>query len=144
MSATIDLADPQRNGVYLVDETDLADLEHAARAQAHRVCRIDLAACRGKAPLLERIAAALEFPDTFGANWDALADCLRDLAWLPGTGGIVLLFDHAEALRDAAEQDFDSLCDILQDAGEFWKASATPFFAFLAMPDETLSGPPAA
>ena len=45
--------------------------------------RIDLAGCTDKAELLARIARTLRFPDWFGHNWDALADCLCDLSWLP-------------------------------------------------------------
>jgi hypothetical protein len=43
----------------------------------------DVAGCSDKAGLLARTADALEFPAWFGHNWDALADCLTDLAWRP-------------------------------------------------------------
>ena len=36
-----------------------------------------------KAELLEGFAAALRFPRWVGRNWDALADALGDLSWLP-------------------------------------------------------------
>lgn len=36
-----------------------------------------------KAELLESFAAALRFPRWVGRNWDALADALGDLSWLP-------------------------------------------------------------
>ena len=39
---------------------------------------------RDKAEFYDAVAAALGFPDWFGHNLDALADCLRDLSWLPG------------------------------------------------------------
>ena len=45
--------------------------------------RVDLEHCTDKATLLARFAAALQFPDWFGHNWDALADCITDLSWLP-------------------------------------------------------------
>lgn len=36
---------------------------------------------------LQRIATAFEFPDYFGANWDALLDeCLTELSWIPAEG----------------------------------------------------------
>ena len=57
------------------------------------LCRIDLAGCRDKAALLRRLAFALPLPADFGDNWDALADCLRDPAWQPAWGH-VLLFDQ--------------------------------------------------
>ena len=136
MSGTIDFADAQQNGAYLVGETDLDTLDAAAHADGHLVRRISLAGCHGKDDLLQRIAKALAFPKTFGANWDALADCLGDLGWLPDAGGYVWLFDHAGDLRDAAESDFDVLCDVLEDTCANWKERDTPCFAFLALPDD--------
>lgn len=139
MSGTIDFANTQQNGAYVVGETDLDTLDGAAHDEGHLVRRINLAGCRGKADLLQRIAKALAFPRTFGANWDALADCLGDLEWLPNAGGYAWLFDHAEDLRDASESDFDTLCDILDDACVRWKDRGTPCFAFLALPGDTIS-----
>jgi hypothetical protein len=42
------------------------------------------------AELLDRCAAQLAFPGWFGRNFDALADCLGDLSWLPGVGHVLL------------------------------------------------------
>jgi hypothetical protein len=36
-----------------------------------------------KGTLLAQLAEAGRFPDYFGHNWDALAECLCDLSWLP-------------------------------------------------------------
>lgn len=136
MSGTIDLADARQNGAYLIGETDLDALDAAAHAEGHLVRRISLAGCRAKHDLLQRIAKALEFPKTFGANWDALADCLNDLGWLPRAGGYAWLFDYAGDLRDASEGDFDMLCDVLDDACKRWQGLGTPCFALLALPDD--------
>lgn len=136
MTGTIDFADTQQNGAYLVGETDLDTLDAAAHDAGHLVRRISLAGCREKHDLLQRIATSLAFPKTFGANWDALADCLGDLEWLPQAGGYAWLFDHVGDLRDAAENDFDTLCDVLDDACQRWKERGTPCFAFLALPDD--------
>lgn len=140
MSGTIDFADIRQNGAYLVGASDLDTLDAAAHAEGHLVRRISLAGCKGKDDLLRRIAATLAFPKIFGANWDALADCLGDLEWLPETGGYAWVFDHAGDLRDASEQDFDSLCDILDDACKRWQEHGTPCFAFLALPDDAFTG----
>ncbi|TAN00879.1 MAG: barnase inhibitor [Rhodanobacteraceae bacterium] len=136
MNGTIDFADAQQNGAYVVGETDLDTLNAAAHDEGHLVRRISLAGCRDKADLLQRIAKALAFPQSFGTNWDALADCLGDLEWLPNAGGYAWLFDHAEDLRDARESDFDTLCDILDGACARWKDRGAPCFAFLALPDD--------
>lgn len=136
MKATIDFADKQQNGAYLVGESDLDALDAGAHAEGCLVRRVSLAACHGKDDLLRRIARALAFPPTFGGNWDALSDSLGDLGWLPDAGGYAWLFDHADELRDAAEDDFDTLCDVLDEACKRWGDRGTPCFAFLAMPDD--------
>ncbi|MBD8874043.1 barstar family protein [Rhodanobacter sp. DHB23] len=126
-----DLTRPSQNGVYFVDDGDLARFAAAASRDELAVCRTDLAGCADKAGLLQRLAASLSLPADFGHNWDALADCLRDLGWLPGWGH-VLLFAHAGDLQRDAVQDFDVLLGMLDDAATFAQDADRPFFAFLA------------
>jgi len=140
----LDLTRPSQSGVYFVAVDDLDRLaRNAARDELH-VCRIDLAGCHDKYDLLRRLAVSLQLPATFGHNWDALADCLRDLAWLPAWGH-VLLFEHADALRQAAEADFAVLLGVLDDAATFGIDNDWPWFAFLALPDSAFDDahPPA-
>lgn len=142
MTATIDLGDVARSGAWFVSDADLETLAAEGESSGLRARRVPLAGCRGKAELLARMAAALEFPPTFGGNWDALSDCLRDLGWLAPARGTLLLFEHAVDLRDAAEPAFDALLDILEDAAVAWKARGAPFFAFLALPDVAFPAAP--
>lgn len=139
MSASIDFSRTRQNGVYLVGGSDLDALDAAAHAAGCLVRRINLAGCSDKHDLLQRTATALAFPPTFGGNWDALADCLADLSWLPQAGTYAWLFDHAGDLRDASEDDFDTLCDILDDACKTWAEDDTPCFALLALPDDAFN-----
>jgi hypothetical protein len=132
------LTQPSLSGIYFVGSDDLARLAKSAARDELRVCRVDLSACHGKQDLLQRLAASIELPAElpadFGDNWDALADCLRDLRWIPAWG-YVLLFDHADDLRNAAEADFDILLGILDDAATFGNDNDVPWFAFLALTD---------
>ncbi|MBQ4853345.1 barstar family protein [Rhodanobacter sp. B2A1Ga4] len=130
----LDLTRTAMNGVYFVGADDLGRLARGAgEAQLH-VCRTDLAGCRDKDELLRRLAVSLQLPASFGHNWDALADCLRDLGWLPAWG-YVLLFEHVDELRQSAAADYDTLLGILDDAATFGGDHDTPWFAFLALPD---------
>ena len=131
----LDLTRPTQNGVYFVGTRDLARLARAASRAELGVFRTDLACCRDKNDLLRRLAAALQLPATFGHNWDALADCLRDLGWKPAWGH-VLLFEHADALRQAAAPDYDTLLGVLDDAATFGETHERPWFAFLSLPDD--------
>lgn len=94
------------------------------------VTRIDLTGCRTKRELLARLARALEFPDWFGGNWDALADCLGDLGWRPAPG-YVLVLQHADALRAALPDVFDEFVEILTDTALEWQDRGVPLRAFI-------------
>ena len=130
-----DLTRPTQNGVYFVGASDLDRLARTALRDELHTCRMDLAGCHDKDELLRRLAVSLQLPATFGHNWDALADCLRDLHWIPAWGH-VLLFAHADELRRAAEADYNILLGILDDAATFGAEHETPWFAFLALPDD--------
>src|SRR4051794_34142310 len=52
-----------------------------------------------KHALLGMLAESLQFPDYFGANWDALDECLRDLSWLP-VRAVVIKHDSLPRLTD--------------------------------------------
>ncbi len=128
------LTQPTQSGIYFVGSDDLARLAKTAAHEELRVCHTDLSGCDGKDELLRRLSVSLELPATFGDNWDALADSLRDLRWVPAWG-YVLLFDHADDLWRFAEADFDILLGILDDAATFASDNDMPWFAFLALPD---------
>ena len=138
-----ELTRPAQNGVYFVGGGDLERLARTAARDELQVCRIDLHGCRDRHALLQRLALALALPASFGHNWDALADCLRDLSWLPAWGH-VLLFEHADGLRHAAAADFEILLGILDDAATFASEQDKPWFAFLALPDDVSGKSPAA
>jgi len=133
-SFELDLTRPSQSGVYFVGVDDLDRLARTAAREKLCVCRTDLAGCHDKDELLRRLVVSLQLPATFGHNWDALADCLRDLGWLPAWGH-VLLFEHADALRQAAEADWAILLGVLDDAATFGSDEDRPWFAFLALPD---------
>lgn len=98
--------------------------------------RIDLAGCTDKATLLARFAAALQFPDWFGHNWDALSDCLTDLSWLPARHYRVELA-QPQALRTTAPETLDTVLEILGEAAEFWADEGVIFeFALSQTPPE--------
>lgn len=130
----LDLSDSGQNGVYFIGQQELEQIADAALAEALSVNRIDLADCLGKKELLTEIARALRFPATFGGNWDALADFLKDLDWLPARGH-VMLFENSDTYANHQTDEFNTLLDILDEAGDFAAAAKRPLFAFFALPD---------
>lgn len=130
------LADASQAAAYFIDVRDRAAVVEAANALDFHVAAANLEAVDDRDALLDAIAAALEFPPTFGRNWDALADSLGDLSWLPAAGHL-LLVDHCGGLRDDAPEAFATLLEILDEAARTHAAAGVPFWAVLpvASPD---------
>ena len=124
------LADVTRAGVRPLPPGSATRLAEAAAQLGFSCARIDLDGCEDKAALLARIAAALHFPDWFGQNWDALADCLGDLSWLPTPGHVVLL-EHAGEFRERHREDFETTLSILRETAESWAREQVAFWAFI-------------
>ncbi len=120
------LADPARSGVYRT--TRATPVLEAARETGLDAARID-----AQQALFERVAQALDFPDWFGRNWDALEDCLGDLSWRAAASGHVLVFEsypRGEELR--------VLLDVLRSSAQYWAQRGRPFFAVLVDPRREL------
>lgn len=131
------LADPAQGGAYFVDARESDALAEAAQALAFTVARIDLKGCLDKECMLRAFARAMRFPEWFGGNLDALADSLGDLSWLPASGYLLLL-EHGDAWRQADDENFATLLDILNEAAVTWGDQGTPFWALIPLPQEQL------
>ena len=151
MTALADVLDGSVGpGVYELDDTDgangtagaagaagtaAASNAHAVSAIGEQVTRhgwrfflVDGADAHDKASFLRAMAAAFDFPDWFGNNWDALADCLNDLSWAPAPG-YVLLFDHHDAYASASE--WPMVLDIFTATALRWARADVAFCVLL-------------
>lgn len=81
---------------------------------------LDLSGISTKKGFLGACAQALQFPAGLGGNWDALADCLEDLSWLP-SAGVVMHWRNGKAFASACEADAALALEILESAAGFWK-----------------------
>lgn len=126
------LRDIGRSGVYHAPLKGMADLLAAAEKSGFAIFRIDLSAVRDKVALFEQLAAALEFPDWFGHNWDALADCLGDLSWLQADGYLILL-EHCDGFRTLHGGDFATALQVFAAAAEAWRDEGAPFWVLVDM-----------
>jgi RNAse (barnase) inhibitor barstar len=132
------LQDGSRSGAYRAPRTD--EILDAVRDAGFDVARVDLASATDKDALLSRFASALAFPQWFGGNWDALEDCLTDLAWRAGERH-VLLIEGFEELRALHPDDFGVLLDILASGAQYWKERGRAFFAVFVDPAHALALP---
>lgn len=72
---------------------------------------LDTASVTDKPGFMEAISNALGFPDWFGSNWDALADCLSDV---PTT--TVLVWDHWTDMARAAPRDTEVAIEVFAES----------------------------
>ncbi len=96
---------------------------------------------RTEVDLFAEAARALRFPDYFGANWDALSDCLTDLSWVPAPA-YLLVVEHADqVLVDEPPDRLEVWRRVLSEtarvwgepvqAGEWWDRPPVPFTVLL-------------
>lgn len=75
--------------------------------------------CKSVTGLFNEWAAALQFPDYFGENWDAFDECLNDLDWLPADK-YILFITNSHFILKRRTKDFKVLIDTLKDAIQSW------------------------
>ena len=89
------------------------DVQHAVEHAGWQFGYVDGVALESKKEVLGAIGAALDFPEHYGRNFDALRDCLRDLS-----KPTVLLWDGWGSLARAEPNAFEKVCRILERRDE--------------------------
>lgn len=132
------LADASRSGVYHLPIGRQESLREAAEANAMAVFEVDFSAAQKREDMLAAIAKALAFPEWFGHNWDALADCLADMAWRPADGYLILL-RHCDAVHGLAEADFVTLLQVFVQAAGEWQEIDIPFWVLVELQSDGIN-----
>lgn len=115
----------EEGGVWFVPgEVDARHAESAAKKSQLAFFHVDGRNVQRKEQLMNALATAMRLPAHFGQNWDALEECLNDLAPVDGRG-YFLLYDHIDGLMQAHPDQFSTLVEILRDAVESWKEDDT-------------------
>ncbi|MEC4572799.1 barstar family protein [Streptomyces virginiae] len=100
----------------------LAPALAAAEAAGRTTVRLDLDGVRGKAELMRRCGDALRLPEWVGGNWDALADALRDLSWLPvAAEGRLVAVTGWSGYAGARPAEWETFVEVLEEAVDFWR-----------------------
>lgn len=113
------LTRPALNGLYRLDGVQLPSL-------------LDARALDTRERLLAAIGHALDFPEYYGQNWDALEECLNDMSWRDGP--ILLCIEHAKALP---ADTLATLKAVFADAAEEWRAQGRVCSLLLSGLDDT-------
>ncbi len=113
-------------GVYVAPpEPDRYAVADEVSARGWRCLADDLSEATDKASLLATLARAADAPDSFGHNWDALVDVLRDLSWTPAEGYVLLLEGCGTPSRNCPG-DWAVAVDILAETVTWWTEHGTP------------------
>jgi len=127
---------PQTSGVYAIakgmDET--FSPKPISNGQGFRKVVINGDNIADKRAFFEATARALDFPDTFGCNWDALYDYLIDLSWLGTPNSYMITFKNADKFRSADPQAFATALEIFRNATAFWQKLRRPMVVLIDIP----------
>jgi RNAse (barnase) inhibitor barstar len=108
--------------------TDLQ--EEAARLGQHFLYAY-CAEATTKQQVLGIIAQAFHFPKHFGKNFDALRDCLTDLAYKAGQQpGFVVVLEQLPNTPKFDKEARETLLDVFRDAADFWSEKKVAFRVF--------------
>src|SRR3954471_2447391 len=86
-----------------------------------RVVTLDLDGVTDKAGLMDRCARALELPEWFGRNWDALADSLSDHTVWPEDAderGLLVVVRNWQAYAQARPEEWDVARKVFAEAAD--------------------------
>ena len=125
------LAEAVPPGIYTLSSRARAStIVQAVERRGWRCFYLDGRQIEDKAAFLAVSAQAMRFPSYFGHNWDALEECLTDLAWAPAPG-YVLLYDDVARFATTHPAEWATARAILADAITHWRALGIPMYVLL-------------
>jgi len=126
------LPDTNRSGLYTLPAEHFSTLSDSIPAGfVFREVRLDT--CTDAAAVLLRLGETLDFPEWYGANFDALNDCLTDPDWQPAPGHILAIGGLA-TLRHDDPEGFATLIEVLLAAAEERRHAGQPFWLLIDTP----------
>lgn len=127
------LRDASRSGVYFLPVTQWQLWSSDARRLRLNVLDVLIPETCTTHALLVKLGAALHFPVWYGANFDALFDCLTDPDWQPAEGHLITISGLA-ALNAVAPDDCLMMIEVLQAAADARRAINSPFWVLIDIP----------
>lgn len=129
------LLEPERSIAEVLERPDLNGVYRVSQCGFDVQPLLDGRALADKQSLLAGIGQVLEFPDYFGANWDALEECLGDMSWRAGR--ICLFVEHADAIPRPL---LNTLLAIFSAQAEQWASQGRVCSLFLCRLDDAKMG----
>ena len=120
-------------GLYELPATYHGDLPGLASKTHRTLISADVSACKNSQETLRELGQACQFPLWYGANLDALHDCLTDPDWQVKTG-VILKITGLDALQHSHPNAFSTLLEVLRSATARRSAANHPLWILLSSP----------
>jgi RNAse (barnase) inhibitor barstar len=119
------------NVVQSIRAFRVADLQEEAARLGQHFLYAYCADATTKQQVLGCIAQAFHFPKHFGKNFDALGDCLTDLAYKAGQQpGFLIVIEQLPNTPKFDKEARETLLDVFRDAADFWADKKVAFRVF--------------
>ncbi|MEW6497550.1 MAG: barstar family protein [Cyanobacteriota bacterium] len=118
-------------GLYRVTtEVNIDELSSLCQEYGFQFFYINGKNVTSKSEFFQNCAETMNFPDYFGYNWDAFADCMNDLSWL-SANGYILLYTQPENFANNDPSEWSTVLLVLQEAVESWRETETPMYILI-------------
>jgi len=119
------------NVVQSIRAFRVTDLQAEANRLGQHFLYAYCAEATTKQQVLANIAQAFHFPKHFGKNFDALADCLTDLAHKSGPQpGFIVVIEQLPNTPKFDKEARETLLDVFRDSADFWADKKVAFRVF--------------
>lgn len=108
----------QKGGLVDVSSTERDEVMRAATEAGLTALVVDCDRARSRSAVLRAVVKAVDFPEFFGGNLDALYDCLCDTV-LDQKAGLFLWFHNLHSGDPALEEDSVAIENVCGDVVEF-------------------------
>lgn len=125
--------DADDTGVTPLGRRGVAALEARARREGRRWMHADCAAADDKAGVMAALARGFGLPAHFGANLDALYDCMTDLEAAAGARGFTIVVEHLPTGPSFDDPQREALLEVFSDAAAYHAGRGTPFALYWSL-----------
>ena len=123
------LEDTPQAGIFHLPRRSQAAVRAAAESAGCACFDVSFAESDRIDIVLSRIGYALDFPEWYGQNFDALKDCLTDFSWCEAAG-YVLIITRAEILGAQDPAAFHAINEVFAAAIAEWRLQGLPMWVF--------------
>jgi Barstar (barnase inhibitor) len=124
--------------VLRTSSEELSALRWVATSRSYHWFQANMSAVESKHQFFDLVGRAGSFPPSWGRNWDAFEDSLKDLTWLTGRWYMFLLEDCDRFVRSSLKE-FRTATEIFVSASDYWWERRVPLHLFLTGADPLFS-----